>query len=161
MKLIFPFVACLALFLPTWAANAQSQAEDVEAIKQIERDWQEAWNRHDMKALTALVADDIDFVSVGGYWLKGRNEFEEHHAARHAMQFKESAWTTTDVQVKFLKPDVAVVHVLWGMKGDKDPDGTPRQPRRGIFTRVVTKEGGKWLIKASHNTNIGERLATK
>jgi uncharacterized protein (TIGR02246 family) len=154
MKSLFGLVAIIALFLPVCAANAQSQSNDLGRIKQIESDWQRAWNRHDMTALAALVAQDVDFIAVGGTWLKGRKNFEEHHAIRHAMQFKESVWTTTSVQVKFLKPDVALVHVGWGIKGDKDPDGTLRPPRQGIFTRVVTKEAGKWLIKASQNTNI-------
>ena len=161
MKSIFAFAVGLALFSPAWLGNAQNNTNDLEAVKQIERDWQEAWNRHDMKALAALVAEDVDFVTVSGIWLKGRKAFEEHHARVHAMQFKESVWTTTDVQVRFLKPDIALVHVSWGLKGDKDPDGTPRQPRRGIFTRVVIKQGGKWLIQASQNTNIRETPLAK
>ena len=161
MKSLFVFVIGLALFPLAWVANAQSQTKDIEAIKQMERDWQEAWNRHDMKALAALVAEDVDFVTVSGTWLKGRKAFEELHARAHAMMFKESVLTTTDVQVKFLKPDIALVHVSWGMKGDKDPDGTPRQPRRGILTQIVTKHGGRWLIQASQNTNIRETQPAK
>jgi uncharacterized protein (TIGR02246 family) len=154
MKSIFAFAVGLTFFFPAWLANAQNNSNDLETVKQIERGWQDAWDRHDMKALAALVAEDVDFITVSGIWLKGRKAFEEHHSRVHAMQFKESVWTTTDVQVKFLKPDVALVHVSWGLRGDKDPDGTPRQPRRGIFTRVLTKQGGKWLIQASHNTDI-------
>jgi uncharacterized protein (TIGR02246 family) len=144
-----------------WPVFGQNNAKDIENIKRIESRWEEAWNKHDMKALASLVAEDVDFISVGGNWLKGRTAFEEHHAARHAMQFKESIWQTTDVQVKFLKPDIAVVHVRWSLRGDKDPDGTARPPRRGIFTRVVTNEGGQWLIKASQNTNINETLVNR
>ncbi|HXG72677.1 MAG TPA: SgcJ/EcaC family oxidoreductase [Gemmatimonadaceae bacterium] len=155
MKSLFGFaVAGLILLLPLWPASAQDNARDIEAIKQIESRWQKAWNSHDMKVLASLVAEDVDFIAVTGTWLKGRKAFEEHHATRHAMQFKESVWETTDVEVKFLKSDIALVHVNWALKGDKDPDGTRRQPRRGIFTRVATKEGGKWFIKASQNTNI-------
>lgn len=161
MKSLFVFVVGLALLLPAWAASAQSDTKDLEAIKQIEKDWQAAWNQHDMKALTALVAEDVDFVTVAGLWLKGRKEFEEQHTAIHAMRFKESVRTTTDVQVKFLRPDVAIVHVRGEIKGEKARDGTPLQPRQGIFTRVVTKEGGKWLIKASQNTAISAAPATK
>ena len=161
MKFIFAFAAGSALLFLAGPARAQNNADDQGALRRIETGWQEAWNRHDMKALAALVAEDVDFITVAGTWLKGRKAFEEHHAARHAMQFKESVWTTTDVRVKFLKPDVALVHVSWGIEGDKDPDGTPRQPRRGIFTRVVTKEGGRWLIKASQNTNITAAPAAK
>lgn len=156
MKSIFAFAVSLALFFPVWPANAQNNINDLEAMKQIERGWHEAWNRHDMKALAALVAEDVDFITIAGTLLKGRNAFEGHHTSVHAMQFKESLWTTTDVQVKFLKPDIALVHVNWGIRGDKDPDGTPRQPRQGIFTWVVEKRKGRWLIIAAQNTNIRE-----
>ena len=154
MKTIFAFAVGFALFFPACPANAQNNPADLEAVKQIEWGWRDAWNRHDMKALATLVVEDVDFITVSGIWLKGRKAFEEHHARVHSMQFKESVWTTADVRVKFLKPDIALAHVSWGLRGDKDPDGAPRQPRRGIFTRVVTKQGGKWLIQASHNTDI-------
>ncbi len=142
-------------------AQTMGNEKDLQLIKNIETNWQNAWNRHDMKALAALVAEDVDFITVSGTWLKNRKDFEEHHAKRHEMQFKESIWMTTDVKVKFLKRDIAIVHVSWGMSGDKNLDGTPRPPRRGIFTRVMTKQNGKWLINASQNTNIQEQIPTK
>ncbi|MBA3640738.1 MAG: SgcJ/EcaC family oxidoreductase [Acidobacteriota bacterium] len=111
MKSLFGFAVGLILLSPLWPASAQDNAKDIEAIKQIESRWQEAWNSHDMKALASLVAEDVDFIAVAGTWLKGRKAFEEHHATRHAMQFKESVWEATDVEVKFLKSDIALVHV--------------------------------------------------
>lgn len=156
MKSLFAFAFGLVLLSSVWSAAAPDNAKDIEAIQRIESRWQDAWNNHDMKSLASLVAENIDFITVSGTWLKGRKAFEEHHAARHAMQFKKSVWETTGVQVQFLKPDIALVHVSWGLKGDKDPDGTPRRPRRGIFTQVVMKQSGRWLIRASQNTNIAE-----
>jgi len=44
------------------------------------------------------------------------------------------------VEVKYVKPDLAIMHIRWGIKGDFDHDGTPREPRHGIFTWVVIKE---------------------
>jgi uncharacterized protein (TIGR02246 family) len=146
---------------PTRAAEEADRAKDEAAVKQLGQAWQDAWNTHDMDALASLPAEDADFVHVGGRLLEGRKAFEDYHAKRHAMQFKESVWTTTDVRVKFLKPDIALAHVHWGMKGDKNPVGTPRQPRRGLFTWVVTKPRGGWLIRASHNTNIREPSGTQ
>jgi uncharacterized protein (TIGR02246 family) len=145
----------LAILSGIGRADVPGSSEDETAIRKLETAWQAGWNSHDMKALTALLSDDIDFVSVAGNWMKGKEAFEKHHAERHAMQFKDSVWTTSDVKVAFLKPDVALVHVKWALKGDRNPDGSPRQPRTGIFTRVVTKHGGRWLIRASHNVNIG------
>ena len=135
-------------------ADVKSSPEDEAAIRRVEAKWQEGWNAHDMKALTALLADDVDFVTVAGNWLIGKADFERHHAERHAMQFKESVWTTNDVKVAFLKPDIALAHVKWSLRGDKNPDGTPRPPRTGIFTQVIVKQDGRWLIRASQNVNV-------
>jgi hypothetical protein len=35
------------------------------------------------------------------------------------MQYKESVWTTNKTEVKFIRPDVVVAHVEWGIKGTK------------------------------------------
>jgi uncharacterized protein (TIGR02246 family) len=114
-----------------------------------------------MKALAALVADDVDFITVAGNWRKNRKEFEEHHSnKRHEMQYNESVWTTKNIEVKFIRTDVAMAHVEWIIKGDKDPDGTPRKPRQGISTWVVEKQKGQWLIIATQNTNLREPRPT-
>jgi conserved hypothetical protein len=149
-------VGLTSIALPV-AAQTKGTPRDQGAIKSIALKWQDSWNRHDMKALTALVAEDVDFITVAGRWRRTRKEFEEHHAnARHEMQYKESVWTTKSMNVKFIRPDVAVAHVEWGIKGDKDPDGTARQPRQGISTWVVQKRKGQWLIIATQNTNLRE-----
>jgi len=46
--------------------------------------------------------------------------------------------------VQFLRPDLALVHLAWGME----------PPREGLFTWLMVKEGDKWLIRAAHNTNV-------
>jgi uncharacterized protein (TIGR02246 family) len=99
------------------------------------------------------MAEDGHFITVGGRWLKGRKAFLDHHAPLIAKQYMDSLWETTRVEVEFLKEDVALAHVTWSMKGDREPDGTPRQPRTGIFTRVYVRLDGGWRIKASQNTN--------
>lgn len=69
--------------------------------------------------------------------------------------FKDSIWKTANTQIRFLKPDVASVHVNWGITGDRNADGTPRKASRdGIFTQVIVKQNGQWQIRASQNTNI-------
>jgi uncharacterized protein (TIGR02246 family) len=130
-----------------------SRAEDAASIRHLEQSWCNAWNRHDMRALTDFLAEDGDFVTVGGTWLRGRREFKQHHALYHATAFKHSMLTVTGTTIRFLGSDLALTHVKWRMAGDFDPDGTPRKPRRGIFTQVLLKSKGRWCILASHNTN--------
>jgi hypothetical protein len=56
--------------------------------------------------------------------------------------------------VQFLKPDIALAHVAWAIGGDKDPDGTLRNPREGLFSWVLIKRDGNWLIRSAQNTNL-------
>jgi hypothetical protein len=41
-----------------------SQQTDEDEIRKIQTRWDDAWNRHDIKALGALVAEDVRFVNV-------------------------------------------------------------------------------------------------
>jgi uncharacterized protein (TIGR02246 family) len=128
--------------------------QDEDEIKQVESRWQDAWNRHDMDALAALFTKDADFVQVNGRRWVGTEEIRKNHAAVHAMMFKDSVWKNSDTDIRFLSPSIAIVHTTWTLSGDRNPDGSPRQPRDGIFTQLLQKLDGKWLIAASHNTNI-------
>lgn len=161
MKRISITLIVLTLIALPVAAQTKANAKDRESIKSIALKWQDGWNRHDMKALAALMAEGVDFVTVSGTWQKSPKEFEEYYAKRHVMQYKESVWTLKSSEVKFIKPDVAMAHVEWSLKGDKDADGTPRQPRQGIFTWVLEKRKGKWLIIAAQNTNLREMVPGK
>jgi len=131
-----------------------SRADEESAIREIQARWDDAWNRNDVKALSSLVTEDVRFVNVAGQVLTGRGEFEQLQTRTHAMQFKESVRTVTGTEIKFLTADIAVAHVKWGMRGDKDPDGTSRQPRNGVMMQVLMKRDGKWAVVAAQNTNI-------
>lgn len=150
MKIAVGF-ALLALAVgPVYA----SQQVDEDEIRRIQARWDDAWNRHDIKTLSALVAEDVRFVNVAGNVLNGRDEFEKLQTRTHATQFKDSVRTVTGTEIKFLSPDIAVAHVRWGMQGDKDADGTPRPPRNGVMMQVLVRRDGAWTIVAVQNTNV-------
>jgi uncharacterized protein (TIGR02246 family) len=139
---------------PPLIAQAEGQASDRVQIESIAKRFQEAWNLHDMDALASLMAEDVDFVTVVGAagWEKGREEFRAAHAAVHKTMFKQSILTVRETHVRFLRPDFAIVHVLWSTKGDVVPDRQAGEPREGIFTWVVERRGADWQIVASQNT---------
>jgi uncharacterized protein (TIGR02246 family) len=150
----------LILLLASTCAFSQVNAQDKEnatdraANESLGKRWQEMWNRHDMDALSMLLAEDVDFVTVGGPkgWLKGRTQLRDDHAAKHKTRFKDSVWTTKEMHIKFLRPDLAVAHVLWSTTGDRVPHIKHGEGREGIFMWVVEKREGNWLIIASQNT---------
>lgn len=145
-------VAFLLSVLIPMAGGAQ-EASPEEANRALAKAFESAWNTHDMKALGRLLTEDVDWVNVDSGHGKGRELVEQGHAKVHAGKFKDSVMTIKSVEVALLKPDVAVVHVGWNMRGDTDNDGTSRQPRDGLFTWVTVKDGAAWKIRASHNTN--------
>jgi uncharacterized protein (TIGR02246 family) len=157
MHLVKRIMCSILSVLACSSASAQVTNDDA-AIRALATRWEQAWNAHDMKQLASLMTDDADFVNVGARHWKGRREIEAEHTAR-LNQFLESSWSTQTVRIQLLKPDVALAHIEWSLAGDKDPDGKPRSPRGGVFTWVVVKQGGGWLIRAAQNTNLGPLAA--
>lgn len=152
MYVIFRPLCAILMIMASAAVSAQAMDAERQ-IRSIAANWERAWNTHNMKALGALVTIDADFVNVGGKHWKGREDIEAEHT-RRLSQFEASTWTTKQVTVQLLKLDLALVHVNWGIAGDKDPDGAARQPREGIFTWIVVQGGDGWRIRAAQNTNI-------
>jgi hypothetical protein len=112
MKALLKALPVLSALIFATPALAQSKEEEGK-IWALTARREQAWNRHDMKALAALCTGDADYVNVGARHWKGRKEVEWQHAAR-LNQFPESVWETKEVTVQFLWPDVALVHVAWG-----------------------------------------------
>ncbi len=154
MRNVLTLVFILALAAQPARPQTKANNADRKAVEAIAANFKDAWNRHDMDALAALVAEDVDYVTVVGAsdWEKGRKEFRQRHAEVHQTMFKDSVLTIKETHVKFLRPDIALAHVLWETKGDVIPERKPGAPRAGIFTWIIEKRSGKWLIIASQNT---------
>ena len=145
------------LILLAGSGSATVPISDDEAILEIVNRWETAWNAHDMSAMGNLIAEDADFVNVAGLHWKGKPQIVREHAERHRTNLKLSSWRTEKIGIQKLGSGFALVHIEWGMTGDTEFDGTPREPRRGIFSWLVTKTGDRWLIRAVQNTNVTPR----
>jgi len=133
-------------------ADAQTK-RDEEAIRRLPKAFSEAWAKHDGHELAQIMADDVDFVTVGATWFHGRRDFESYHTRLLSGRFKDSTITPLETAVRFLRPDLAVLHWSWSIQGDKNPDGSPRTPRFGLLTMVAEKRKGRWFVAAAQNTN--------
>ena len=132
--------------------GAQTKADD-EAVRKLPDTFRDAWATHDGHELAKMMADDVDFVTVGATWLHGKPDFEKYHVRLLAGRFKQSTITPLRTEVRFLRPDIAVVHWSWTIAGDKNPDGTARQPRFGMMTMIAEKRNAAWLVVVSTNDN--------
>jgi|SRR5579859_1126420 len=142
----------LIFLVSTSDVLAQSKADE-EAVRKLPKDFCDAWAKHDGHALAKIMADEVDFVTVATTYLHGRADFELFHVRLLSGRFKDAIITPLETTTRFLRPDMAVVHWSWKIEGDKNPDGTARQPRYGMMTLVAEKEHGNWLVSVGQNTN--------
>lgn len=143
------FISVVALTVPSGGA---AQTPDEREIRNVQTRQADAWNRHDATAYAKLFTEDGDVVNVVGWWWKGRSQIESRLTAAFAFVFRESTMTITDVEVRFLAPDLALAHVRWTMIGAKAPPNIP-EPKEGIQLQILKKSAGKWLIASFQNTS--------
>lgn len=86
---------------------------------------------------------------VNGTRAKGREEIERGHTAIFTTFYKDSHNVATIKSIRFLRPDVAVVHIEWNLEFSA---GGEQRKGHAMNTMVLTKDGGKWSIAAFQNT---------
>jgi len=143
------FLSVVSLTIPSRGA---APTPDESEIRNVQARQADAWNRHDATAYANLFTEDGDVVNVVGWWWKGRSQIESRLTAAFAFVFRESTMSITDVDVRFLSPDLAIAHVRWTMVGAKAPPNIP-EPKEGIQLQVLKKSAGKWLIASFQNTS--------
>ncbi|HET6527168.1 MAG TPA: SgcJ/EcaC family oxidoreductase [Balneolaceae bacterium] len=131
--------------------RAISQTEDKTEIRKTAMEQAVAWNHHDASAYAALFTENCDVVNVPGWRWKGRQELEKNLTAAFSSAFRNSRLTITNIDIRFLSPDIAVAHARWTMTGAKMPPGIPK-PEKGIQTLIFVKKNDSWLITAFQNT---------
>jgi uncharacterized protein (TIGR02246 family) len=132
--------------------------DDEAAIRAIETRFNEAWNRHDPAGMVESLAEDGQFVTVNGVWMKDRAAFRQLMERLHGVSgpFRASTRTTLEMQIRMLAPDVAMVHSRFRVSGDVVEDGKA-VAREGVGVRVVRRLNGRWQTVAVQNTDIANR----
>jgi len=156
----------------TVLASAVEPTQD-SAVKMLVDGYAIAWNRHDADGLAALFAPDADFINVTGQRWKGRNQIHADMAFLHATApagdplvnlpantygaLKSVTYRFDGVEVRFVRPDIAIAHATWTQFGD------PRfsQPRTGIFSFIAVRDQGRWWLENAQNTLSAASAPTK
>src|SRR5262245_8410546 len=142
-------------------AAADDKAKDEVAVRELAAAFEKTHNKHDAKAFAALFAPDGDFTNVKGMTARGRKAIEEFHrplfegdTSKANPSFKDAIVKIDEVKVRFIRPDVASVDILWTQTGSKPPDGKDRGTRKGLASWVVTKDIGTWQVAVMHNMDL-------
>ena len=126
------------------------ESEAVALVTRVEA----AWNAHDMTRFAACFTEEADFVNVGGWWWRGRQEIEQNHAALHSTIFQNSTMRLRLAAFKQVSAEISVMHVKWQM-GGHGKSGVERttDARHGIWSWVTRSQDERAEIVSAHNTD--------
>ncbi|HKP83232.1 MAG TPA: SgcJ/EcaC family oxidoreductase [Pyrinomonadaceae bacterium] len=134
--------------VPSQDSHAADEAAMRESVKQLET----GWNTKSGAVFAKPFAEDADYVVINGMYIKGRATIESSHQRIFDTIFKDTKINLTVKQIRFLRPDIAVVHVTGHRDGPtKDLTGD------AILTLVMTKDQNGWTIAAFQNTSVAPR----
>jgi uncharacterized protein (TIGR02246 family) len=106
-------------------AKAAGTPEDLAAINAVVVEMTEGFNKHDAVAVSRVYTLDAEFTNVLGMTAKGAAEIEKFLAAGFRTRLREATLKTMDVTIRFIRSDVAVVHVTSQISGFLNPTARP------------------------------------
>jgi uncharacterized protein (TIGR02246 family) len=158
MKPAAVVVAVIAIGISASGLMSQAQSvgnrSDEDMIRNVIVMMTEDFNRHDAKAATQMYAPDARFVTVRGEVMDGQPAIEKGMTSIFGTRAKNASLRTVDVAVRFIRPDIALVHVKNELSGLVAPDGQTLPTHQELSLRVFAKESGVWSVAAFHNTMV-------
>ena len=125
-----------------------SRAADEAALRENVKQLETGWNTKSGAVFAKPFAEDADYVVINGMYIKGRAVIATAHQQIFDTIYKDTTIALTVKQIRFLRPDVAVVHV----SGHRD--SSTKESQDAMLTFVMTKEKHGWTIAAFQNTAV-------
>jgi uncharacterized protein (TIGR02246 family) len=138
--------------MPTHEEAAANHSADEAAVRALYQQLMDGWNQGSGDAFAAVFTEDGDLVGFDGTHFKGRQEIAPFHQRLFDKWLKGSRLVGEVKDVRFLSPDVALMHAVGGtvMRGKSEP--VPE--RDSIQTLVATRQDGEWRLAAFQNTRL-------
>jgi uncharacterized protein (TIGR02246 family) len=121
--------------------------EDRAAIEKAVENWMAAWERKDVHLAVQDYAEDADWTNVFGVWCRSRAELDttltQIFSSPFAMAGRDSV---VGQEVRFLRPDVALVRTRVERRGQLMPSGEPMGTRHTTHLRVFERTEAGWKV---------------
>jgi uncharacterized protein (TIGR02246 family) len=133
----------------------RTQDQEIVAIRAVIADADRLQSY--VEGFTQLLTEDVALVNFGGRRVLGRGNV--HEAMRQALEtpFAHVYTENEVVDVRFLRPDVAVVSSVKHISDKREPpasDSEAPMSERGSATFVLVRERNSWLIALVQTTPI-------
>src|SRR5215217_747700 len=138
---------------PTREEAAANDSAEEAAVRAFYQQLMDGWNQGSGDAFAAIFTEDGDLIGFDGTHFKGRQEIAPFHQRLFDKWLKGSRLVGQVKDVRFLSPDVALMHAVGGtvLRGKSEP--VPE--RDSIQTLVATRqEGDEWRLAAFQNTRL-------
>jgi uncharacterized protein (TIGR02246 family) len=147
-------IFCVGVVNAQKAAAPAAHEKDEAAIKANIEGMRTGWNAKSGEAFTKAFTEDADAVVITGLHIKTRAEIARQHQRLFDTIFKDVDILEYQVeQIRFLRPDVALVHAL----GRRTLETDKTKSISGSISLVMLKNKGTWQITAFHNTAIQDQ----
>lgn len=122
------------------------------AVTQAIRDMVDAWSLRDGTRFAQAFDDETEFINMRGERTRGRPQLAHFAAPVFEASLKESRLELPEIQVRFIRPDVASATARWVLgQPQTEPAGATSQ-RQGWMHFILTQAQGRWVIAEMHTT---------
>jgi uncharacterized protein (TIGR02246 family) len=122
---------------------------DKDAIRELIDRQIRCWAAGDAQGYASVFASDADYITFLGSHYKGRAAIAASYGPLFNKVLKGSRLDLQITQLRFLTPDVAIIHAKGAVLKRKR-----RRGRRSIRvnTTIAVRTDGRWQLAASQNT---------
>jgi uncharacterized protein (TIGR02246 family) len=132
--------------------TATYSADDEAAVRDLFRKLLDDWGRGDGHSYGSRFTEDADYIAFDGSYTKGREEISSWHQTLFDRWLKGTRLTGRIEGIRFLSPEVALVHATGGTVARGK--SVPSPERDSIQTLVAVKRDGEWRFAAFHNNRV-------
>ena len=143
------FIAPVALFAQRGPVPKGEPTGVEGEVHKTYNSFVEAWNKHDVAAMSALWTEHGDHMEPDGRTVFGQKEVQRLLGIEHASVFKNSELHLAVEHVRSVNDTVAIADGTYELFGATDTKGHKIAPRAGYFTSVLSKEADGWKVSAS------------
>jgi uncharacterized protein (TIGR02246 family) len=129
-----------------------NHSADGAAVRALYQELMDGWNRGSGEDFAAVFTEDGDLVAFDGTHFEGRGEIAPFHQKLFDKWLKGTRLVGRVKDVRFLSPDVALMHAVGGtvMRGKSEPS----PERDSIQTLFAVRQDGEWRLAAFQNTRL-------